>query len=1126
MKGQRDTRRLASTTARLRGATPARGSTPHRLRGRIPGSVFTLLLTAALILSLLLGLASGRAPAADEGCDVAPHPSWKGSAQFPDDPFAVDPAPNPRWIKFTILLCDPTRVYFQDGRVYPFHYEFAAARLDPFLGVSRQAFDAATLRLDGQIAVLGAVIFPPSSRPGIPELGIQIVGLDPYPPARIVELFHLVASRVAGDGGDGGDGVDAWYFPAFEQEETARTHAAFLAERGVRVGSADRWSEGNSIYSSGWALGTLKFFAAREIRAAFSAGELRPGDILLTDGVPADVPMVQGILSLVPATPSSHVAILARDYRVPFAYLSVGEDAARALELVGRRVIVSASETFFGSRLRLFDIEGRLDETTVAEILALKDLPPLDLSPIGGADAYSVPVGGLRPADVAIAGGKAANYGFLLRAIPENARVAAAFTFDLWTDFLSQTLGSGKTLREEIAERLAPHGAYPPEDIRAVTDALGGVRRLFTDPDETAFAPALRDAVIAALQDPRYGFDPAKKIRVRSSTNFEDGEQVTGAGLYSSLSGCLLDDLDDDEAGPSLCDPSDSTERGIFRAIRGVFAIFYDDDAWLERRRWDVDEEDVGMALLVHHSFPDETERANGVAALKPDGPNFRVEMVTQVGARSVTNPSDGSIPETVEVTVFDSGSVFVDLVRGSSLVPLGGSVLAWTSEYERFAKLFVAVARAFEAETGKKRYALDFEYKKTAPGDALVVTQVRQLPQPDPDARVTPFLLDVPAAFTVFQGEAGDVFSNHRLKSAWRIETESVWLTEESLDRGVFTHLTLAHSDGCEDLRFDGPVSALPEGAEERGAGGVAKLRWRFAAIPNPRACELEIGPVPLQVPASESPFLTLEDLSPRLRVGYERPVLGWDDASQKPGLTSEGYVSLWRAPGPRVGDLEQTRQVSANGVTVTTRFFWPPPPSGIVAGYTAPLVRWVDTAIEGLTSAPIVLAGERSQTYRPEHHNFSEHFIFAPHEEDGISPDILAELDARDIRWIHVFAGDLGERIDLLGACELRLECACGGGRPAFRRGDGNDDSAVDIADAIFTLNWLFLGGRAPGCEAAADLDGDGSVNITDPVYLLGFLFLGGPAPPAPFPDCGRAAAGASPGCETPPASCAAGG
>jgi len=73
-------------------------------------------------------------------------------------------------------------------------------------------------------------------------------------------------------------------------------------------------------------------------------------------------------------------------------------------------------------------------------------------------------------------------------------------------------------------------------------------------------------------------------------------------------------------------------------------------------------------------------------------------------------------------------------------------------------------------------------------------------------------------------------------------------------------------------------------------------------------------------------------------------------------------------------------------------------------------------------------------------------------------------------------------------------------------FRRGDVNADSALDIADAIRTLEFLFLGGgAAPSCARAADSNDDGRLDITDGVGLLQFLFQGAPPPPDPFSACG---------------------
>ena len=70
-------------------------------------------------------------------------------------------------------------------------------------------------------------------------------------------------------------------------------------------------------------------------------------------------------------------------------------------------------------------------------------------------------------------------------------------------------------------------------------------------------------------------------------------------------------------------------------------------------------------------------------------------------------------------------------------------------------------------------------------------------------------------------------------------------------------------------------------------------------------------------------------------------------------------------------------------------------------------------------------------------------------------------------------------------------------------FVRGDVNSDGALDIADAISSLDYLF-GAVALSCQDAADTNDDGRLDIADPIHLLGFLFSGDTAPAAPFPDC----------------------
>ena len=72
-------------------------------------------------------------------------------------------------------------------------------------------------------------------------------------------------------------------------------------------------------------------------------------------------------------------------------------------------------------------------------------------------------------------------------------------------------------------------------------------------------------------------------------------------------------------------------------------------------------------------------------------------------------------------------------------------------------------------------------------------------------------------------------------------------------------------------------------------------------------------------------------------------------------------------------------------------------------------------------------------------------------------------------------------------------------------FTRGDADASNEVNITDAIFTLNYLFLGGERPVCLDAGDFNDVGSVDISSAIGLLQFLFQGGASPGPPFPENG---------------------
>lgn len=61
----------------------------------------------------------------------------------------------------------------------------------------------------------------------------------------------------------------------------------------------------------------------------------------------------------------------------------------------------------------------------------------------------------------------------------------------------------------------------------------------------------------------------------------------------------------------------------------------------------------------------------------------------------------------------------------------------------------------------------------------------------------------------------------------------------------------------------------------------------------------------------------------------------------------------------------------------------------------------------------------------------------------------------------------------------------------------GDVNDDLVVNVSDAVYIINYIFLSGPAPDPYATGDCNCDGKVNITDAVWIINYVFLEGKLP-----------------------------
>ena len=65
------------------------------------------------------------------------------------------------------------------------------------------------------------------------------------------------------------------------------------------------------------------------------------------------------------------------------------------------------------------------------------------------------------------------------------------------------------------------------------------------------------------------------------------------------------------------------------------------------------------------------------------------------------------------------------------------------------------------------------------------------------------------------------------------------------------------------------------------------------------------------------------------------------------------------------------------------------------------------------------------------------------------------------------------------------------------AYICGDANADLSVNVSDAVYIINYVFVGGDAPNPLESADANCDLSVNVSDAVYIINFVFSGGNNP-----------------------------
>jgi phosphoenolpyruvate synthase/pyruvate phosphate dikinase len=249
-------------------------------------------------------------------------------------------------------------------------------------------------------------------------------------------------------------------------------------------------------------------------------------------------------------------------------------------------------------------------------------------------------------------------------------------------------------------------GSLPDSILRK---KLAKIRKLI-------LATPLDSMLLKKVESRILALGPYRRMRFRSSTNAEDANGFSGAGVYTSETG---------EHG--------NPKRPIERAIKEVWASLWSYDAFLERRYFGIDQRAVFMGVLVHRSFPDEI--ANGVVISKNlYRENYYGFVVNaQLGDEPVVRPKPGQVTDQFICYPPIDGEVNpsmnkVDIIAFSNLNQ--NRLILSEKEIQLLAKETERIKSYFYRRNPRSKtyadYAIDLEFKLVGDKRQLYIKQVR----------------------------------------------------------------------------------------------------------------------------------------------------------------------------------------------------------------------------------------------------------------------------------------------------------------------------------------------------------------------------------------------------------------
>jgi pyruvate phosphate dikinase-like enzyme len=605
--------------------------------------------------------------------------------------------PGARSVKVVLDTADSDNLYFQNSVLYQIHYQFASTHLSGgALPIVPQLadFNSTEYYSPNRRFILGAVTYYDQPK-------VWALELSPYDTASatmIQTLYEKVKS-------------EAFFGSALVFHPTSDAVAA----EAKKLPSTVPVTTTDQIYAQidyqplvlAAGIGRLRFLTA----ASLDESILTYQDIVVLDQAPNDITVVQGLITEEFQTPLSHVNVLSANRHTPNMGLrkATTNTQLRGLENQLVRLTVGAS-AWTVEAVSEAEAEAWWDAHKPAPItLPVMNLGMTALTDIEAVTPEPAQSTGLRDAiknAVLAFGGKAAQYSILARTSDVPVLKAFAIPIYYYDQFMKQNGFYDQVTAMQADASFATDATVRDQKLAAMRAAM------LTAPVDADFQTLLKAKLAADY--------PGQTMRFRTSTNSEDLDGFPCAGCYESHTG----------------DPADW--NSVLDAIREAYASTWLFRTFEERTYYGIVHNSVGMALLVHHNFPDEA--ANGVAVTNnvfdDSGldPAFYVN-VQAGGDAEVVHPPPGVTSDQF-LYYFNSPNQPITYIAHSNLVT--GNVLT-TKQIYSLGKALDAIHKRFSPAYGPASgnsgfYAMDCEFKFDAMGSAdgtpvLYIKQARPYP-------------------------------------------------------------------------------------------------------------------------------------------------------------------------------------------------------------------------------------------------------------------------------------------------------------------------------------------------------------------------------------------------------------